>query len=514
MAKLSTYTSLTSVPALTDTIPITTGGQTKNVPVQNLIRKTYITVGQSGSFSDYICDGIADDVELQAAITAANGLVAVFIRGSATNYDITNTITIPSNSVITGDASAILKANASLSTSVNMLENSDKTGGNTNIHISNISLDGNETNRTGKVNGRDEAGHNLLFKKVTYSTITNVNAYNGASACITLAQGCSDNVVEKCRIYGSWNHNLLVCGSRTGSVECTRNAIKNNIVYNAGQTGNTQGVGIELANFATNNTISGNLSKNNLEGGIHVYWFSNQNTIYGNQCISNNQNGISIVNKSDYTVVSNNVIIGSTKVGIDATDTSTYNQECIMTGNLIKDCGWNGIRANLASDFTTSIISNNKIISCGLTAPVGNGQEGIYLNVSTGTIVANNQISFSGRRGIYLHTPTAVQVLGNNIYSNPTEGINADGATSCIFSNNIIHDNNTYGVLLQRDASLLASTYNILNGNIIYSNTSGGIVELTASNFNIITSNNCHGNVTSNLVTVGASDVIANNIST
>lgn len=71
MPKLSTYSPLTATPSDTDTVPITTGGATRNVPVKNLIRELYVTVGPVGTYARYICDGTADNVEISAAMTDA-----------------------------------------------------------------------------------------------------------------------------------------------------------------------------------------------------------------------------------------------------------------------------------------------------------------------------------------------------------------------------------------------------------------------------------------------------------
>jgi hypothetical protein len=64
-----------------------------NLNAQN---KVFYTVGQ-GASDDYVCDGVADDVQIQQAISAANtaGGGTVFVKEGL--YDTTATITIPRN---------------------------------------------------------------------------------------------------------------------------------------------------------------------------------------------------------------------------------------------------------------------------------------------------------------------------------------------------------------------------------------------------------------------------------
>src|ERR1044071_7889659 len=71
MPRLSTYPALSSIANNSDLVPITSGGGTQNIPVENLIREPFVSVGGSSLFCDYVCDGIADDIELNAAIQYA-----------------------------------------------------------------------------------------------------------------------------------------------------------------------------------------------------------------------------------------------------------------------------------------------------------------------------------------------------------------------------------------------------------------------------------------------------------
>jgi parallel beta-helix repeat protein len=513
--------------------------------------------------ADYYCDGIADEVQIQTAINAVNALDGGSIYIVRGIYDITKTITIPSNIIIFGDGiKTLLKANASLNGLSNILVNSDLTGGNTNIHVTNIAIDGNQANRSGKVLGHDGEGHNIFYGRVSYSSIYNIVTYNGAQACLSLGAGTNNCIVEKNYIYNSWNHNLLVAGNRVPE-EVTQNIIRGNIVYGAGQ-GGSQGVGIELANYATKNTIIGNISKSNLEGGIHVYYYSTNNTILGNILISNQQNGISIVDQSDYTQVSDNIIYSSNKIGIDATTSSlTYGGKyCTITNNVITNCGWNAIRGNASGDLSYSVIANNITDNCGILAPSGNGQEGMYFNTAIQLLIEHNQVTNPTRRGIFADTPTALKISNNNIQSTPATGIYISSTTAvtdtkitdniitncaggvvidkngvrCDISNNKISGstgtnsgillqglskskvcgnissaNGKHGIEVINDAASVGCTYNIISGNTCTLNTQRGINETGNSDYNIILGNDLVGNTGLSLSYVGANDEIGHN---
>lgn len=102
----------------------------------------------SGYTADYYTDGVADDVQIQAAITAlpAGGGRVVLCEGT---YNISVTITIPnSNTILEGAGNAtILKAISGLNSDVLLISH----GGSGNVQstvVKNLLIDGRRANNT------------------------------------------------------------------------------------------------------------------------------------------------------------------------------------------------------------------------------------------------------------------------------------------------------------------------------------------------------------------------------
>src|SRR3990167_1205855 len=295
-----------------------------------------VASASSGYAADYYTDGTADDVQIQAAIDAVNtsGGGSVYIKVGT--YNINAKVTIPSNITIGGDGFVtILKAVNCFSNTINMLENSDTINGNSNIIVKDLKIDGNRANRTATTT--DEQGSNIMYKKCTNCVMENIFSTDSPNVNIILAQGTTFSIVKNCFVTNASNHNLLLLGT-SGGIECKKNIVSGNIVTGAG-TGLVQGVNIELAIYATYNTITNNVCDSALEGGIHVYYRANHNSIVGNICSSNSQNGISIVDESDYNTISANEIVSSGNGGIVATTADlTYGGKFNeITDNIIYD---------------------------------------------------------------------------------------------------------------------------------------------------------------------------------
>jgi parallel beta-helix repeat protein len=546
------------------------GGTAGNPTVKS--RTATVTVGPSGSTADYVCDGVADDVGIQAALTTVGVTGGVVFLKQGT-YDLTAALTIPSNVTLAGAGrTTIIKANASFSGTLTMIINSNISSGNSYIVVRDLVIDGNQANRTGKII-QDTAGHNLILKKCNYSKFINVISFNGIVSCLAFGLGTNNCVMEGCVAFNSWDHNILLLGQTSSGTECYQNTVRSCVSYGAGQ-GGAQGVGIELAELARYNTIMGNLSHDNMEGGIHLYSEAHYNTVVGNTCAYNNSanNGgsIAIVDQSNYNTVVGNTIYGSGASGILATTSGaggyTYGtKHSRIADNIIYNCAWNGIRGNSTNDFQYSSIAGNNIDNCGAGGS-GNATSGIFLQ-STGIVgVTDNQVTNCTGSGIQTSTVDRISIVGNHVESNLARGIYLDTsstitncvisdnildfnsqsgillatkASKCIVANNIVKssqgtnsgidlrgvshctitgnecDTNTqYGIKLMNDVGGVGCTYNLISNNTCYVNTQGGINESGNADNNIYIGNNCNGNTTNNFAMVGANNEIGHNITT
>lgn len=538
--------------AVLDTSDIAQGasGSTRKLPFSSLSTVSYFLRAT----------GSNDHIAIQAAIDYIynNGGGSLLLKPGSIAFDIAGKIQLRSYvRVYGGGYGTYLKANNSLSAPTNLFENYDTNNGNTHITLETLRLDGNYASRSGKVIA-DESGMSIMFKNCTNTIVKDLISYNGVNANIAFAQGTVDSIIERCITFTPWNHNILFVGTAAG-VEVKRNTVARNICYSSGQ-GAGQGVNIELAKYATENTITDNVCRNALEGGIHMFYRSNRNIIKGNRCISNGQNGISIVDESDHNEIGMNIIESSTRAGVaHATAYLSYGGYYNnIHHNKIYNCGENGITGILTGDD----INHNEIDTCGANG-TGNQKYGIYAASPTGAKIHHNRVTNSGDRGIQVDNPQDCEVDYNEVENNPSHAIFIDGTTvidTSVSNNrckgnagagvivlkngtrmkingnrcksntgsnsgidvrglknsqvegNISYGNTGYGIRIRKDSNNVESTDNIFSGNTCTGNTLGGISAADSSDYNIYTSNNCRGNTTANYSVVGANNQEANNI--
>lgn len=112
--------------------------------------------------NEYQCDGIDDDVQIQAAIDAlpSSGGKVVLSEGT---FTIATAISIPSHVTVEGkEYSTIVKV--ANSKNISAFINSDTTNGNTNITLRDFKIDGNRANQSSPANG------GIYFTSATRST--------------------------------------------------------------------------------------------------------------------------------------------------------------------------------------------------------------------------------------------------------------------------------------------------------------------------------------------------------
>ena len=236
------------------------------------------TAGWTASDCDYLCDGTADQVEINAAITAlpANGGEIVILDGT---YNITAKINVnKSNVSIRGNGNAtILKRmyNSAVDEGIISLTSVNY------CKISNLQIDGN---------------------KVAYTSYDNRGIYLSSS---------SDNTIT-----GN------TCSSNTG-YSISLSSSSNNII--TGNTCSSNGTGIYLYS-SNDNTITGNTCSSN-GTGIRLS-SSSDNNITGNTCSSNTDYSIYLSSSSNnYNLISSNQCMGKAVVISGGTSNTNVNNK-------------------------------------------------------------------------------------------------------------------------------------------------------------------------------------------
>ena len=224
------------------------------------------TAGWTSKDCDYLCDGIADQVEIIQALNdlPATGGEVVILDGT---YNIMASINIPKNNVsIRGSGNATTLKRMYNSTSDNsghtargLITLNEKSG----CKIQGLQIDGNKATYTASYN------YGIYLRSSSNNMITG-NTCNNNSYGIYLIS--SDN-----------------------------NNITGNTCYN-------NNYGIHLYSYNNNNTVTVNTCNNNRDG---IYLSSsNNNTITGNTCY-NNINGIYLSSSSNNTITGNTCIRGT-----------------------------------------------------------------------------------------------------------------------------------------------------------------------------------------------------------
>lgn len=429
----------------------------------------FLTVGFEGA--NFIVDGTDDDVQIQEAIDATSlvGGGAIYIKEGT--YDITTTIQIPSNITLYGDGwSTILRLGDEARDEI--IANSDQSGGNSNIVISDIQLDGNKANQTAGVSleGIDfVAVDNFLIKNVLIKDVGTVDVANTAIG-FSFAAGCNEGRIISCKALGNNHYGFN-----------SYNASHLLFVNNVSEANGRHGFG--SSNGSSFNTWSGNTAKDNPDMG---FWIRNtsSSSIVGNTILmpTGSDYGIQIKGNStedanqvsdQRNIISGNTIKGDCTYGIYLQNHANYN---VIIGNSISDVGTNGIYV-IANEWNT--ISNNSIIDSGET--------GINVSGGTSLTISGNYIKGSGRDGILV-----------NVWDS-------------IISGNTCADNSLSSAGTYNGISISGRGRNVVVGNRCYDSqgtkTQGyGIAETTASDYNTYSGNNLLNNLTGELSASGANN--------
>ncbi len=285
------------------------------------------TAGWTAADCDYLCNGTADQTEINAAITAlpATGGEIVILDGT---YNITAKIDVTKDNVsIRGNGNAtILKRMFNSSVKEGIITLTSRSG----CKIANLQIEGNKTSHN------DYKNCGIYLDASSSNTVTG-NTCNNNFYGIYLINSSNNNTVTGNTCTNN-NHGIYLDASSSNTV--TGNTCPNNLtsIYlsasnNNTITGNTcnnnNSYGIHLSS-SNNNTITGNTCNNNNTYGIELYSSSNNNTVTGNTCTNNNQ-GIYLFNSSNNTITGDTCIRG-TGLTTDYTE-SQHTIQLKLTGN-------------------------------------------------------------------------------------------------------------------------------------------------------------------------------------
>ena len=242
------------------------------------------TAGWTAANCDYLCDGTADQVEINAAITAlpANGGEIVILDGT---YNITAKINVnKSNVSIRGNGNAtILKRMYTSAVEEGVITLTSVSY----CRISDLQIDGNRAT----YNSTNNSG--IYLSSSSNNTVTCITR-NSHNSGINLSSSSNNNTIIGNECTGN-NYGINLSSSSNNNV--TGNNCNSNSNY-----------GIDLSS-SSNNTITGNNCNSNPSYGIGLY-LSSYNTVTGNNCNSGYY-GIILYSSSNNNVTGNTCVRGT-----------------------------------------------------------------------------------------------------------------------------------------------------------------------------------------------------------
>lgn len=373
----------------------------------------------SGLKADYYTDGTADDVQIQAALDAAEAAGGGTIYIKEGTYDITAALTAVSNIKIIGDGFSTILRYTDGATFSGIIKNDDQVSGNTGIIITHLAIDGNSANTT------VSPPQDMIWLKNTVKCIVeDVYIFNAPDSAIVLDKSA-----------------------------CKNNIVKNNIIDT------TVDIGI-YSSEALQNEVIGNIVLNTGSYGIRFVSASHENNCVGNWVYNCGQtasvDGIVLDNSQRCNCTGNYVYL-SGRNGIRLT-TATYAN---VSGNYVIQTDQHGIYVDGA--FRGNVTGNTVHISGQATS---NTYSGIYLNNAVDTSVIGNRSGDigSGTRQKYgieeAGTSDNNIIIGNMLDRNGTAAMVTVGASTMVLNNRSFTTNKINGTLspLASDGGALGTT--------------------------------------------------------
>lgn len=383
------------------------------------LKKPFVTVGLTQA--DYVTDGTADDVQIQAAVDAVNAAGGGIVFLKAATYNIATNVLMKSNVTLQGAGmnATILTGNT---TDYNLVKTTKS--GTTKTVYANIAI------------------KDVTFKS-NYGSCLVINNTNG----FTL-EGCEFTFTVTTPI----RQTLF-------TQHCQNVFIKNNNAHD--YTGN--GLSVTATDYFViqGNTITGGV---NGDDGIDVdYDFldtsaipSNYGTVVGNTVRTIGRgNGIRVENSNYMTVGMNTVDGVTTASGITAgilvnTSTTNVGTGNTVVGNIVSNCTSSGIAID-GTNLTNNIVSNNVIYNCGANS--GTNPRGGIVLAAAGTVCTGNLVDTTAKTGddgagILLYKKNGQQVTDNKIRNcanaiQAWDGDDAQSYTGIRIVGNDVSDTNT-----------------------------------------------------------------------
>ncbi len=398
--------------------------------------------------TNYVCDGIDDQIEIQAAIDAANpdGEKVILVG----TFTVTDSIRVPDNVTLQGLPSDIAVYLADGATGP-VIMNSDPTNGNRNITVRDVWIDGNRVNAGTYSKGIEfrnvsnssivncwvqntkggskpyEYGIGISISQSTDITVEGCFATDNGNEGIGIRNACKDIVVKKNQCWVNHAEGIMIAGEGGHGEACSDILLDNNLIFDQnkcgirisaesnamphtrisiiGNTLNNNGGGLGFISdgeaFDGYYTISDNDIYNTLGKAVETYKIGNL-SIIDNLILDSGDEGMRI-NHSPHSIVKGNKV-KNTKLAIYIIQ-SPFSS---IDSNVLTHNDENGIRI-YSSD--NSSITENLIID---NNQIRTNYDAIFCSESVGLSIERNRMHYGHDRAIELTKSTIDCTIQNN----------------------------------------------------------------------------------------------------
>ena len=371
--------------------------------------------------ADYVCDGTNDQTEINAALTASKNVYLA--EGDFSAYG----IQVPDYTHLYGSGFGT-KISLPSGATGNVITNSNHTAGNTGILINDLFVDGNDTNAVTYSRGIElyETAKSSILNCWTQNTKEGItHATRGIG--IYISNGSTDVMIKNCFATDNGHEGIGIrelC-ERISVIGC----VSWDNDFEGFQVAANSAAG---AGACKDILLSGNMANGHASyGGI---------TVHGE--------GIERVS------ILNNVVKGAGAGIYLLSDTTPYNQDCIVSNNIISDTKTHAAGIELLNVEHT-MVTGNQILD--------GDDAGILISNSDYSIVNNNNIDNMVDYGIDVYSSDYCSFSGNTVISS-AGGFYTNGNYGT-FINNYIKSNEGHGVLIS------GTYHNILNNYVLDNNT-------------------------------------------
>ncbi|NVM21686.1 MAG: right-handed parallel beta-helix repeat-containing protein [Desulfobacterales bacterium] len=316
----------------------------------------------SKSGADYVCDGVDDQEEINAAIDALpSGGKVLLLEGT---YSLSSYLRIKKNDITLegmGPASILKIADGAVS---NPLIIGEGTTEYSDITVRDLAFDGNRENATG-------TGYSILYYKVRRLTIEDCYFHDTRGVGISFASIGAD--------YQSHDVKIL------------NNTFKNIGLADHSKNGNAIRFGNVLGGIISGNNIDG-VEGSMSWGAIDIADESKYVSVIGNHIRNTYPAGIQVETDAEYVTITGNTIYVAHRAGIVVTKCAqSFARYITITSNIIEHCDGPGI---ILQDDSVKhcTIANNIISDNGQNAEGLMSAAGIHLEACEYVSVIGNQV--------------------------------------------------------------------------------------------------------------------------